>query len=96
MNRDLYFGTAMKSIIEKLSRGEIEGINLKLPQEQLDKEMQLYDKLKEHLTKNGTDALDDYTDVVSLNYEFLVEQTYALAFKTGFLLCLEITNTEDI
>ena len=40
--------------------------------------------------------MDAYVDVVSLNYDFLLEQSYALAFKAGFMLCMEIMNTEEL
>jgi len=86
----------MKSIIQELSKTKLEEINLTLPSEQLEKEVQAYETIKEYLSDGGAEALDAYVDVVSFNYDFLLEQSYALAFKAGFMLCMEIMNTEEL
>ena len=77
----------MKSIIQELSKTKREEINLTLPSEQLEKEVQAYETIKEYLSDGGAEAF---------NYDFLLEQSYALAFKAGFMLCMEIMNTEEL
>lgn len=57
----------MKSIIQELSKTKREEINLTLPSEQLEKEVQAYETIKEYLSDGGAEALDAYVDVVSLN-----------------------------
>lgn len=56
----------MKSIIQELSKTKREEINLTLPSEQLEKEVQAYETIKEYLSDGGAEALDAYVDVVSL------------------------------
>ena len=80
----------MQSIIELLYKGDIRGVSLKLPADRRDKELSYYDKIKALMT------FDEYADTVALNYEFLIKRAYALAFKTGFLLGLEMADTEEI
>ena len=86
----------MKSIIEQLCIGEVEYVSLKLPKDRLEKEMSYYDKIKALMTGENTVLFDEYADTVALNYEFLIERAYALAFKTGFLLGLEMADTEEL
>ena len=86
----------MKSVIELLYKGDVIGVSLKLPKDRLDKEMDYYHRIKDLLSKENADLFDEYGDTVSLNYEFLIERAYKLAFKTGFLLGLEMADTEEI
>ena len=86
----------MQSIIELLYKGDIRGVSLKLPADRRDKELAYYDKIKALMTGENAKLFDEYADTVALNYEFLIERAYALAFKTGFLLGLEMADTEEI
>ena len=86
----------MKSIIEQLCIGEVEYVSLKLPKDKLEKEMSYYDKIKALMAGENAVLFDEYADTVALNYEFLIERAYAVAFKTGFLLGLEMADTEEI
>ena len=86
----------MKSIIEQLCKGEVKYVSLKLPKDRLEKEMSYYDKIKALMTGENAKLFDEYADTVALNYEFLIERAYAVAFKTGFLLGLEMADTEEI
>lgn len=79
----------MQSIIELLYKGDIRGVSLKLPADRRDKELAYYDKIKALMTGENAKLFDEYADTVALNYEFLIERAYAVAFKTGFLLGLE-------
>ena len=82
----------MQSIIELLYKGDIRGVSLKLPADRRDKELAYYDKIKALMTGENAKLFDEYADTVALNYEFLIERAYAVAFKTGFLLGLEKIN----
>lgn len=86
----------MQSIIELLYKGDIRGVSLKLPADRRDKELSYYDKIKAIMAGENAKLFDEYADTVALNYEFLIERAYALAFKTGFLLGLEMADTEEI
>ena len=79
----------MQSIIELLYKGDIRGVSLKLPADRRDKELSYYDKIKSLMVGENAKLFDEYADTVALNYEFLIERAYAVAFKTGFLLGLE-------
>ena len=86
----------MQSIIELLYKGDIRGVRLKLPADRREKELAYFDKIKALMTGENAKLFDEYADTVALNYEFLIGRAYALAFKTGFLLGLEMADTEEI
>lgn len=86
----------MNSVITEIYNGNICGNNIKLPKNAREKENTLYEKLICMISEEAKAILEKYLEVISDNSEYLLKETYLIAFKTGLFIGFETAATEEL
>ena len=79
----------MNSIMESIFYGTLCGNDICAPKKEQNKKIATYDKVAALLDENGKELLDELIELVSVEYDMILEQTYRRALATGLLLAVE-------
>ena len=84
----------MMDILKELHYGNIDKIykKSKYPKSKADKELQIYDKLKERLSKEDNELFEKFIEMFGDRLADESEEKYIQGFKTAFHICIECFN----
>ena len=85
----------MNSIMESIFYGTICGNDICAPKKEQKEKTAAYDKVAVLLDENGKELLDELIELVSVEYDMILERTYRRAFATGLLLTKEAYDEID-
>ena len=84
--------------LEKLYYGEIRGIEIETSKEYRkasERELKIYEKIKETFNENDLELFEDFLKHFQESESILQKDLFILGFKSGLLLGIECTKTEN-
>ncbi len=82
--KELYYGNVSES--SRVRKAELKPI--------VDKELALYQKLREQLNEEQKQQFEDFIELMSNRHGNELEDTYIQGFKTGLLIAIECSKIE--